>query len=307
MTRSPNAWIHPGKSSVGGENASLPNGWPGWRKYHDRADPGFPPPELVVQIKALACELPSLREQPLARWSVPELARYARDHGLVATISDSTLWRWLHEDAIRPWQHRCWILPRDPDFESKASRLLDLYERTWEGRPLGENDFVISADEKTSIQARVRVHPTLPPEPHQPMKLEHEYDRCGAWAYLAAWDVHRAKVFGRCEQKSGIAAFDRLVQQVMLQAPYCHARRVFWIVDNGTSHRDERSIRRLQSLHPNLRSGAPSVFLAARPTAFYSSRAVAAAAFPIRRSRFSPSDWHAGAPPRRRLCAGAAR
>jgi len=172
---------------------------------------------------------------------------------LVASISDSTLWRWLHEDAIRPWQHRCWIFPRDPDFEVKAGRLLDLYERKWEGRPLGKNDFVISADEKTSIQARARIHPTLPPAPHRPMKVEHEYKRRGAWAYHAAWDVHRAKVFGRCEHKSGIAPFDRLVDQVMSQQPYCSARRVFWIVDNGSSHRGKSSVDRLEGRYKNLR------------------------------------------------------
>src|ERR1022692_223173 len=305
--KSPGAWIHAAKWSAYGASDSSPNAWPAWRNSPDRAAPGLFPPEVVVQVKALACELPSQHQVPLARWSVPEIARQAVASGLVASISDTTVWRWLHQDAIRPWQHRCWIFPRDPDFAAKAGRLLDLYERVWEGQPLREDEFVLSADEKTRIQARARLHAPQPTQSHRPMKVEHEYERKGAGAYLAAWDVHRAKVFGRCEAKSGIAAFDRLVQQVMLQAPYCHARRVFWIVDNGTSHRDERSIRRLQSLHPNLRSGAPSVFLAARPTAFYSSRAVAAAAFPIRRSRFSPSDWHAGAPPRRRLCAGAAR
>jgi hypothetical protein len=207
----------------------------------------------VVKIKALACELPAQRQQPLARWSVPELTRYIRATGLVASVSESTLWRWLHEDAIRPWQHRCWIFPRDPDFEIKAGRLLDLYERKWEGRPLAKNDFVISADEKTSIQARARIHPTLPPRPHQPMKVEHEYKRRGAWAYLAAWDVHRAKLFGRCEHQSGIAPFDRLVEQVMSQEPYRSARRVFWIVDNGSSHRGQRAIDRLQGCYKNLR------------------------------------------------------
>jgi hypothetical protein len=160
---------------------------------------------------------------PLSRWSATELAAYARRSGLVATISDTTIWRWLDQDAIRPWQHRCWIFPRDPDFERKAGRLLDLYERKWDGRPLGKNDFVVSADEKTSIQARARLHPTLPARPHQPMKVEHEYERRGAWTYLAAWDVHRAKVFGRCEAKSGIAPFDRLVDQVMTQSPYREA------------------------------------------------------------------------------------
>ncbi len=206
-----------------------------------------------MQVKALACERPSDHQRPLSRWSVPELARHACACGLVASISQSTVWRWLHEDAIRPWQHRCWIFPRDPDFADKAGRLLDLYERLWETEPLGQDDFVLSADENTSIQARVRIHPTLPTRPHRPMKVEHEYQRGGAWAYLAAWDVHRAKVFGRCERQSGIGPFDRLVEQVMTQAPYQRARRVFWIVDNGSSHRGQRAIQRLQSRYPNLR------------------------------------------------------
>lgn len=47
--------------------------------------------------------------------------------------------------------------------------------------------------------------------------------------------------------------FDRLVEQVMTQAPYQHARRVFWIVDNGSAHRGIRSVERLQTQHPHLR------------------------------------------------------
>lgn len=205
-----------------------------------------------MQVKALACELPARRGQPLARWSVAEVAAETRRAGLVATISDSTIWRWLHADAIRPWQHRCWIFPRDPDFARKAGRLLDLYERVWEGRTLREDEFVVSADEKTSIQARVRCYPTRAPRPGASMRVEHEYDRGGAWAYLAALDVHRAKLFGRCEPKNGIAPFDRLVAQVMTQPPYDQARRVFWIVDNGSAHRGARAVARLQAQYPRL-------------------------------------------------------
>jgi hypothetical protein len=205
-----------------------------------------------MEIKALACELPATRNLPLSRFSVADIAREARRTGIVATISDCTVWRWLNEDAIRPWQHRCWIFPRDPEFAAKAGRILDLYERRWNGRCLKDDEFVLSADEKTSIQARSRRHLTLPTAPSAPMKVEHEYKRCGAWAYLAALDVHRAKVFGRCEKKSGIAPFDRLVSQVMSQSPYNEARRVFWIVDNGSSHRGVRSVTRLKEGHPNI-------------------------------------------------------
>lgn len=253
MMKSPNAWTRGAQSSVSGASASSPNVWRAWRNVPDRVGPGLFPPELVVQVKALACELPATYALPLARWRVDELARHVCQSGLVARLSHATLWRWRHEDAIRPWQHRGWIFPRDPDFALKAGRILDLDERRWEGQALRDDEFVLSTDEKTSIQARRRLHPTVPTQPGRPMKVEHEYERKGAWAYLAALDVHGPRLFGRCEAKSGLAPFDRLVAQVMSQEPYRSARRVFWIMDNGSSHRGARSVQRLQSRHANLR------------------------------------------------------
>jgi hypothetical protein len=82
--------------------------------------------------------------------------------------------------------------------------------------------------------------------------VEFEYTRKGALSYLAAWDVRRAKLFGRCEAKTGIIPFTRLVQDVMACEPYCFARRVFWILDNGSSHRGLPSIRRLQGKWPQI-------------------------------------------------------
>jgi len=108
--------------------------------------------------------------------------------GLVAQISGATLWRWLSQDALRPWRHRSWLFPRDPAFAAKAGRVLDLYEHRWQGLPLGPRDYVRCADEKTSLQVRRRCHPTRPPRPGRPMAVEHEYERGGAWAYLAAWE-----------------------------------------------------------------------------------------------------------------------
>jgi len=252
MTRSPTASVRAARSSAAGENGSSKNDWEAWKTFPAPADPGFSPPELVVRVKAIACEFPAHVGEPLSRWSVAELGSHVRACGLTASLSDTTIWRWLNEDAIRPWQHRCWIFPRDPDFETKAGRILDLYQRLWKGRKLATDEFVLSADEKTSIQARCRKAASLPAQPDQPMKVEHEYERLGAWAYLAALDVHQAKFFGRCEAKTGIAPFDRLVDQVMQQHPYRRARRVFWIVDNGSSHRGPRAIQRLQGKYPNL-------------------------------------------------------
>ena len=249
----PNASALDERSSACGESDSLRDAWPVWKTASARDAPGFFPPELVVYVKAIACEFPSIAGVPFSRWSVSELGSYVRSTGLTATLSDTTIWRWLHEDAIRPWQHRCGIFPRDPDFEQKAGRILDLYQRLWKGRKLEPDEFVLCADEKTSIQARLRKHKSLPPQPNRSMRIEHEYKRLGSWAYLAALDVHRAKIFGRCETNSGIAPFDRLVDQVMKRRPYCQARRVFWIVDNGSSHRGPKAAQRLLNNYPNLR------------------------------------------------------
>ena len=205
-----------------------------------------------MQVKALACELPAESGLPLSRFSRQDLVREATRRGLVASISGSTIWRWLDADAIRPWQHRSWIFPRDPQFRAKAVRVLDHYQGGWQGQPLREDELVISADEKTSIQARLRLHPTQPAQPGQPRRVEFEYERGGALQYLAGWDVRRAKIFGCCQPSTGIEPFGRLVHQIMSQEPYREARRVFWIVDNGSSHRGQAAVQRLERLYPNL-------------------------------------------------------
>ena len=205
-----------------------------------------------MAVKALACELPSRLGVPLSRLHIPDIASEVVSRGIVAEISGTTIWRWLSEDAIRPWKQRSWIFPRDPNFKEKASRILDLYAGIWKGKALGKQDFVISADEKTSIQARIRCHSTLSAGTGRTKRVEFEYERGGALQYLAAWDVHRAKVFGRCEESTGIEPFGRLVEQVMENEPYASARRVFWVVDNGSSHRGKKSVERLRDRWPNL-------------------------------------------------------
>jgi len=247
------AWVCRDRLSASGENASTRTAWKDFPISLVADDRLVFPPHVVVQVKALACEIPARLGIPLSRFSTAELAREAVERGIVASISGATVWRWLSADALKPWQHRSWIFPRDPEFEAKAGPVLDLYQRCWEGRPLRPDEYVISADEKTSIQARIRLHATQPPAPGQTMRVEHEYERGGALAYLAAWDVHRAKVLGRCEQTTGIEPFGRLVEQIMTQEPYASARKVFWIVDNGSSHRGKTSIQRLETAWPTLK------------------------------------------------------
>jgi transposase len=223
---------------------------PGLKDAHRSGRPPVFTAAGRAEVIALACALPAESGVPLSRWSCPELARELAARCQI-TASASTIGRWLATDALKPWQHRSWISVRDPEFAAKAARVLDLYAGIWDGEPLGRGDYVICADEKTSIQARCRCHPTLPPGKARAMRVEHDYNRGGALAYLAAWDVHRGQVTGRCEHTTGIAPFARLVEQVMTAEPYASADRVFWIVDNGSSHRGAASITRMTKAWPN--------------------------------------------------------
>jgi transposase len=206
--------------------------------------------ETIAALTALACTLPAETGMPLSRWSSAELATEAVTRGTVEAISASTVHRTLARAVIKPWQHRSWIFPRDPDFEAKAARVLDLYARTWQGTELGPDDYVLSADEKSQLQALRRRHPGRAGRPGHPRRVEFEYLRGGTLAYFAAYDVHHARVMGTIAPKTGIEPFTQLVNTIMSCEPYASARRVFWVVDNGSSHAGQASIDRMSAAWP---------------------------------------------------------
>ena len=209
-------------------------------------------PAERAAICAPACQLPAATGVPLSRWSGPELAAEITRAGIGRQISASSVLRILAGHPIKPWQYQSWIYPRDPDFAARAAVILDLYQGFYQGQPLGPGDRIVSVDAKPSIQARDRRHPTTPPAPGQPMRVEHEYQRQGALALLAALDVHTGAVPAAATPKTtGIAPFMALMGQVMRQEPYASAPRVFVIVDNGSDHRGKKAIRRLRRAWPN--------------------------------------------------------
>ncbi len=134
---------------------------------------------MRAEVIRLACERPADSDVPLARWSSSELAAEVITRGICEQISGVTVWRWLSEDAIKPWQHRSWIFPREQQFTVKAGRILDLYAGRWEGELLHPGDYVLCCDEKPSIQARARKHATLPAAAgiKRGQRVEHEYQR----------------------------------------------------------------------------------------------------------------------------------
>jgi len=115
--------------SGNGDGAFWSSAWPAWRTGHDARDRALFPPQVEIEIKALACSLPSEYGVPLSRFSNADIAAEAMRRDVVASISGTTVWRWLSADAIKPWTHRSRIWPRDHNFVAKAGPVLDLVSR----------------------------------------------------------------------------------------------------------------------------------------------------------------------------------
>jgi transposase len=203
-------------------------------------------------VVALACQLPAATGVPLSHWTGPELAAELTARELASSpVSASSVLRILAEHPVKPWQYQSWIYPRDPDFETKAKVILDLYQGFYRDEPLGPGDRILSFDAKPQINARRRLHPTMPAAPGRPVRYEHEYRRQGSLALLAGLDVHTGQVFAATPLTTGITPFMDLAGQVMARPEYKNAPRVFAIVDNGSDHRGQAAIDRLARAHPN--------------------------------------------------------
>lgn len=201
-------------------------------------------------MKALACERPTEHGRPLSRLSVFDVCQEAWKQG--CTMSYSTVWRRLDEDALRPWCHRPWLFPRDPELLAKATPVLELYQRCWQGEPLGPQDVVLSADELTQLQALSRSPPTEPPVAGHAGRYEFEYARHGTLCYLAFLDVFAGRVYGETAAQNGIDPFERALTHCLAQERYRDAERVFLIVDNGCAHHPSTSLARLAAQDPRV-------------------------------------------------------
>ncbi len=198
-------------------------------------DRRFFPPTPIAAIQALACELPAKRDLPFSRLSLGELQDYLVQQEVVAHISIGKLWTVLDEDAIRPWYHRSWLFPRDPQFLEKAGPILDLYQGRFEARALRAREYVLSFDQKTSIQARHRQHASVASGPGYPQLVEHEYERQGALNLLACLDVHSGQLWGQCYLRKRRAEVEAFVNELFAREPYASAQRIHFILDNCSS------------------------------------------------------------------------
>ena len=124
----------------------------------------------------------------------------------------------------------------------------------WQGERLHPGDYVVCADEKPSIQARQRKHPTLPAAPRPRARpARRARVRTQGRALLPRRLGRPAREAVRPLRPQGRHRPVRRARRPVHEPTALHqAQRVFVIVDNGSAHRGQRSIDRLQGTWKNL-------------------------------------------------------
>lgn len=199
-----------------------------------------------MHVVKIACERPELRDRSLSTWDCTEIARELVRSGVVETISPQTVQRILAHHKLKPWRVHMWLnpkAPRDAAFVEQVRAICDLYTR-----PLAPDEVVLSVDEKTSIQPRPRLAPTLPANVAKPTRVEHEYKRVGALNLLAAFNTRTGTVIGRCYDRKRQVEFIDFLEVLDREVP-ASVRTIHVVLDNVRVHKGKQ-VQAWLAVHP---------------------------------------------------------
>ncbi len=195
-------------------------------------------PEVALHVVKFACERPDRVGRSLSHWDCAELARHLKVEGVVRSISPETIRRILRSHKLKPWRHYLWLsakVPRDAGFAQLVRTLVDLYTR-----PLAKDELVLCVDEKTNLQPRPRLAPTLPAQPGRYLRLEHEYKRAGALHLFAAFDTRTGKVYACTGRRKRQEEFIALLKHLDREVPPA-VTRIYLVLDNASIHKGRRT------------------------------------------------------------------
>jgi len=205
------------------------------------------PPAVAIHVVRLACERPDSMGCSLSQWDGTELARQLIAAGIVAHISAATVRRMLAAHQLQPWRQHVWLYPkqpRDAAFYATVSELIALYTQ-----PLRRDEMVLSVDEKTSLQPRPRLSPTLPAQPQNiPHRHEPESKRAGALNRLAAFDTRSGKVYGQGYERKRQREFMAVLEVLDAEIDEC-IRIIHLVCDNVSTHHG-KEVRKWLANHP---------------------------------------------------------
>jgi DDE superfamily endonuclease len=240
-------WASNGRWSASGPNAFWPSAWTGSQTPLAAGPRVVFPPEVAIHVVRLACERPDPLGRSLSQWDCTELARQLIAEGLVEEISAATVRRILAAHQLKPWRQHVWLYPkqpRDAACYATVSELIALYTQ-----PLRPDELVLSVDEKTSLQPRPRLAPTLPAQPQNiPNRHEHEYQRAGALNLFAAFDTRSGKVYGYCAERKRQREFIAFLEVLDAEIDEC-IRIIHLVCDNVSTHHG-KEVTRWFANHP---------------------------------------------------------
>lgn len=147
--------------------------------------------EQVTQVLALACEPPEQSGRPIDRWTHRELVDEAVLRGIVSSISDSQVGRYLSQAELQPHRSKYWLNTKEKDPELFQQQVENVCRTYLEAPRLyfQENTRTVSIDEMPGLQALQRIAKTIPMRPGQPERIEYEYKRHGTLCLIGNWDV----------------------------------------------------------------------------------------------------------------------
>src|SRR6201996_1604080 len=134
-------------------------------------------------LVATACASPP---EGRARWTLELLAGEMVRLTAHASLSRETVRRRLAENALKPWRHKMWCIPRvNGEFVARMEDVLDLYAEA----PDPKRPVVCFDESPTQLIGEVRL--PIPAAPGQPERYDYEYKRNGTVNLFVLLDAHR--------------------------------------------------------------------------------------------------------------------
>jgi transposase len=175
------------------------------------------------RIVSVAGARPDTQGVPLTRWSLPRLAAHVAELGIVV-ISPAHLGRVLAEANLSFQRTRTWKASPDPDYETKAARVLELKHTC------PADGVVIAFDQMGPVSLRPTAGTGWAPK-RRPERQRADYNRRHGTRYVfGAYDVHADRLRVRLRPKR--RGQDNLAFLAQIRACYPARQRIYWIQDN---------------------------------------------------------------------------
>jgi transposase len=208
----------------------------GFDSLYPRYAGGRPPTFTLPQrreIKKIALSRPADHDLPFSTWSLSKLADFLVAEGVVDDISHEGLRVLLREEGVSFQAIKTWKTSRDPDFEAKKNRVLELYDIADGKREPAEGDptVVFCLDEFGPLNLLPRPgrqwapvggkhkDPDRAPRPRRRATYKRPH---GVRHLFAAYDLGRDKVYGHVKKAKNRTKFLEFARYLRsLSRPTC--------------------------------------------------------------------------------------